>query len=235
MMIASPSVLGYAPLGLALGLSFCYGGLLDAVLLSGSLIVQNRHALSSLLDVQGAWKYAAYSAALFVGFQLVRLGFTTLDTHRWTGLGKAALFPCKTTHARLFPKRHAFTYSYLVVGIPVGWDGAAGGMVSSGVEEGASTFSRWFSFKRRTRKAWFNIDAADYLERGNRELGLRGKLDAFLRSQVSTFMPFWKFAINANQQGRGSFQIPSRIPCDGGEVSGLSFQPGVFLVSVRRR
>ncbi|KAL8910450.1 MAG: hypothetical protein Q9171_004244 [Xanthocarpia ochracea] len=34
---------------------------------------------------------------------------------------KPLLFPSKTSHTRLFPKKHSFTYSYLLVGIPVGW------------------------------------------------------------------------------------------------------------------
>ncbi|KAK5735211.1 hypothetical protein LTR17_008379 [Elasticomyces elasticus] len=31
------------------------------------------------------------------------------------------LLTSRTTHSRMFPKKHAFSYSYLLVGIPVGW------------------------------------------------------------------------------------------------------------------
>ncbi|KAK3360268.1 hypothetical protein B0T25DRAFT_565187 [Lasiosphaeria hispida] len=82
----------------------------------------------------------------------------------------------------MFPKKHSFSYSYLAVGVPVDWEGNAGGMVSVGVE-GESGLSSWFSLAPRTRQGWYTIDAGDYLERGNSKLGLRGKLDTYLRSQ----------------------------------------------------
>jgi len=31
----------------------------------------------------------------------------------------------------MFPKKHSFPYSYVVVGVPVGCEGAAGGMASA--------------------------------------------------------------------------------------------------------
>ncbi|KAH9900291.1 hypothetical protein F4778DRAFT_771489 [Xylariomycetidae sp. FL2044] len=79
------------------------------------------------------------------------------------------LFPCRTTHSRLFPTKHSFSYSYLLVGIPVGWDGVAGGMISA--------------TKKGDRQGWYHIDAADYLARGDGHLGLRGKLESYLLSQ----------------------------------------------------
>ncbi|KIH94162.1 hypothetical protein SPBR_05750 [Sporothrix brasiliensis 5110] len=94
----------------------------------------------------------------------------------WTGPGKPLLFPCITTHTRLIPKKHSFVYSYLVVGVPVGWTGVCGGIISvaaAGSEEE----------RKRHKKGWFHIDADDYLERGGGYLGLRGKLDAHLVSQ----------------------------------------------------
>ncbi|KAI4866740.1 hypothetical protein F4820DRAFT_457416 [Hypoxylon rubiginosum] len=88
----------------------------------------------------------------------------------WDGPGRPLLFPCQTTHTRFFPKKHSFSYSYLLVGIPIGWTGAAGGMISND-EHNTGV------------KGWYSINAADYLERGNGHLGLRGKLDAYLESQ----------------------------------------------------
>ncbi|KAI5927417.1 hypothetical protein F4810DRAFT_365931 [Camillea tinctor] len=88
----------------------------------------------------------------------------------WQGPGRPMLFPCQTTHTRLFPKKHSFVYSYLLVGVPVGWAGVAGDMISTGIGDGV-------------RKGWYNIDAADYLERGRGHIELRGKLDEYLQSQ----------------------------------------------------
>ena len=45
-------------------------------------------------------------------------------------------FPSRTTQTRLFPKSHSFSYSYLLVGIPVGWRGSVGGMLAA--DQGAS-------------------------------------------------------------------------------------------------
>ncbi|KAK5652464.1 hypothetical protein OQA88_10508 [Cercophora sp. LCS_1] len=94
---------------------------------------------------------------------------------RWDGPGKILLFPSRTTHSRIFPKKHSFSYSYLVVGVPVNWEGTAGGIVSVGTNNGG-LFS-WLS------KGWYTIDPGDYLDRGRAELGLRGKLDAYLQDQ----------------------------------------------------
>ncbi|KAI1416109.1 hypothetical protein F5Y13DRAFT_206131 [Hypoxylon sp. FL1857] len=88
----------------------------------------------------------------------------------WNGPGRPLLFPCQTTHTRLFPKKHSFVYSYLLVGIPVGWTGAAGGMISNDEHSTGAD-------------GWYKINAADYLERGSGHLGLRGKLNAYLESQ----------------------------------------------------
>lgn len=119
----------------------------------------------------------------YVTLQFLRSLWPRAETSTSQGPGRVLLFPSRTTHSRMFPKRHSFSYSYLVVGIPVGWQGRAGSMVSSGIERSQGALS-WLSLKPNSRKSWFDIDAADYLERGNRELGLRGKLDAYLKSQV---------------------------------------------------
>lgn len=117
-----------------------------------------------------------YALITLVIFQVARCLLATSTTAKWTGHGRVLLFPCKTTHSRLFPKTHSFVYSYLVVGIPVGWEGASGGMVSV-----SSSEQSWYS---RLKRGWFHVDPADYLHRGDRQLGLRGKLDAYLRTQV---------------------------------------------------
>lgn len=116
------------------------------------------------------------AAIALVIFQLARWLLGPSNTAPWTGRGKVLLIPGLTTHTRLFPEKHSFDYSYLVVGIPVGWEGISGGMVSS--------YSKKRSWLSLSRKGWYHINPEDYLDRGNGELGLRGKLDAYLRSQV---------------------------------------------------
>ena len=91
---------------------------------------------------------------------------------------KPRIFPCRTTHTRMFPKIHSFSYSYLMIGIPVGWRGTMSSMVSADLDMMHTSKST-----NRTHKGWFNIEAADYLARGGAHLGLRGKLHAYLKSQ----------------------------------------------------
>lgn len=91
---------------------------------------------------------------------------------------KPLLFPAKTTHTRLFPKKHSFTYSYLLVGIPVEWRGAVGSFFSANLPSGG------LSPKSLVNRPWFSIGAGDYLGRGDENLGLRGKLRSYLKSQV---------------------------------------------------
>ncbi|KAI1142481.1 hypothetical protein F5Y05DRAFT_402294 [Hypoxylon sp. FL0543] len=138
-------------------IALCYylvfGTLGDAILLAAWFLWTKRSLVLGLIEV-GYTEISVIVAALSV----------------WDGPGRPLLFPCRTTHARLFPKKHSFVYSYLLVGIPVGWTGAAGGMISND-EHGTRA------------SGWYKIDAADYLERGGGHLGLRGKLSAYLESQ----------------------------------------------------
>lgn len=139
---------------------------------------QSRGSPSSILSIAvGYLHYVVIAAGIFQGARSLLARSNSPEQH---DPGQAMLFPCKTTHTRTFPKKHSFDYSYLVVGIPVGWEGISGGLVSS-----SSTKSSWFS---QSTKGWFHVDPADYLERGNGHLGLRGKLDAYLRSQVRVSM-----------------------------------------------
>lgn len=142
---------------------------------SAALHWQSGTSASSILAI--AVGYLHYAVFLSTVFQIARsfLAKTTISSEQH-GPGQAMLFPCKTTHKRTFPKKHSFDYSYLVVGVPVNWEGSSGGLVSS-----FSTKQSWFS---TSNKGWFHIDPADYLERGNGHLGLRGKLDVYLQSQV---------------------------------------------------
>jgi hypothetical protein len=123
-------------------------------------------------------------STVFVCFQLYRYLNTLQQTSTPCRFPvKPMLFPCETAHQRLFPKRHAFAYSYLLVGIPVAWRGSVGGMISSDTEKKATSWmSRLFSLK--PQGAWYTVNGDDYLERGHVEGGLEEKLHRYLKSQV---------------------------------------------------
>ena len=91
---------------------------------------------------------------------------------------KPMLFPSRTTHTRLFPKVHSFSYSYLYAGIPIGWTGSAGTLLSADPMIGSKTVET-----RSVERTWFNVEGQDYLQRGHHPDGLAGKLKDYLRLQ----------------------------------------------------
>lgn len=91
---------------------------------------------------------------------------------------KPIIFPCRTSHTRIFPQKHSFSYSYLYVGIPVGWRGCVSSLLTADLKN-----LPWKG--QNPENGWFNVDSADYLARGDSMHGLRGKLDTYLESQVS--------------------------------------------------
>ncbi|KXT09487.1 hypothetical protein AC579_7822 [Pseudocercospora musae] len=80
------------------------------------------------------------------------------------------LIPSRTTHSRLFPQKHSFSYSYLLVGVPVGLQGRVANVLSIDSQ----------------RPAWFDVRSSDFLHRGNSELGLGEKLKRYLHAQGVT-------------------------------------------------
>lgn len=86
------------------------------------------------------------------------------------------LIPCRTTHTRLFPKKHSFSYSYLYVGIPVGWRGRSGTLLSADVNLLPELDRRY---------GWFHVSADDLLESSTANRGLEAKLSDYLENQVS--------------------------------------------------
>lgn len=122
--------------------------------------------------------------------------FRRSDTDIWQGPGKPYLIPCRTTHTRLFPKKHFFSYSYLTIGIPVGFNGCVNGMIEVD-EQQSSTFRGMFQFAKFFLQSWYRIQASDHFQRGHNELGLRGKLDNFLQFEVGVNFVDSPFA-NAN-------------------------------------
>ncbi|KAM7198041.1 Protein of unknown function (DUF1365) domain containing protein [Rhypophila sp. PSN 637] len=168
----------------ALALALLFGGLNPALLISLTLIrCPEIWAGRFGLDLfSTAAKLVGAAIPGFLVFQWFRQTWTWLETPKWDGPGKPLLFPGRTTHSRMFPNKHSFSYSYLVVGVPVGWEGNAGGMLSAGAKS-EHGLSSWFSLTPRLHKGWYNVDPADYLARGESKLGLRGKLDDYLRAE----------------------------------------------------
>lgn len=118
-------------------------------------------------------------ACLYVAALASRSSYTST----WQGPGKPYLIPCRTTHQRFFPKRHSFSYSYLSIGIPVGFEGSVNGMI--GVKE--SYIISWSNYLvgKRIPRSWYTVRASDHLQRDQDKLvGLRGKLDDYLQSEV---------------------------------------------------
>jgi hypothetical protein len=185
LTMAGPSAVPLTTLCAVGGYSIFYSGAFDAALLAFFSISRLWHSLTALVgpSLLQATKIVAAALATTVFASWTFRAVRTPDHPQWDGPGKVLLFPGRTTHSRFFPKKHSFSYSYLVVGIPVGWEGNAAGMVSVGVKK-QTGLSSWFSLDPRGRSGWFTVDASDYLERGKGELGLRGKLDAYLRTQV---------------------------------------------------
>jgi len=128
---------------------------------------------------------AVLPSAVAIGVSFLMLSALNRKAAKWRGFGRPFLIPCKTTHVRLFPQKHSFSYSYLVVGIPVGISGNFNGMILVSNEQ-CQAFMGFLS--KVLRGAWYNVNASDYLQRGFSDTGLRGKLDTYLRSQVSVYL-----------------------------------------------
>ena len=80
------------------------------------------------------------------------------------------LISSRTSHTRMFPQRHSFSYSYLFVGVPVG----VSGQLSTALSVDGSA------------RSWFHVDSADYLDRSRSEVGLGLKLKQYLHTQGVT-------------------------------------------------
>ena len=131
-------------------------------------------------------KYSLWGffGALLLSFLYFRLFLPKRESRNGTAVPngnygnlRPLVIPSRTSHARLFPKKHTFSYSYLLVGIPIGWRGSLGSLLSADLD----------SIEKdglRPRKGWFGVEAADYLHRGCDGHGLSGKLRTYLRTQV---------------------------------------------------
>ncbi|TVY33195.1 hypothetical protein LSUB1_G008058 [Lachnellula subtilissima] len=124
------------------------------------------------------------SATLWISLQVLRLyaGLNVYSSSADDFPAKPMFFPCRTAHTRMFPTKHSFSYSYLLAGIPVGWGGSAGGILSSDVENKPTSWCRKV-FSLKPYSSWFTVNGDDYFERGHVKGGLKEKLQNYLHNQ----------------------------------------------------
>ncbi|PYH93092.1 hypothetical protein BO71DRAFT_455824 [Aspergillus ellipticus CBS 707.79] len=83
-------------------------------------------------------------------------------------VGKPLFFPTMLSHTRMLADPYNYTYSYFLVGIPVGLRARIGTLLSIDTEGD---------------QCWFKIDQRHYLNPGDHSMGLKGKLHSYLRLQ----------------------------------------------------
>lgn len=174
---------------LPLGAIILFGKALDIAVLLLFGIFQNwvdiREFVNSYLNPTIVIDVGKAATALFVLLQLIRyiLGLSRPSSPSDDFPLKPMLFPCRTSHVRMFPTKHGFGYSYLLTGVPVGWKGSVGGMISEDDTEGQTPWhSRIFSLN--PGGTWYTVNGDDYLDRGHVDGGLKGKLQLYLEGQV---------------------------------------------------
>ena len=161
----------------------------DITLLIFFVLIRNWNTLhwyiNAYIDFAAVTVVTKVTASLFVLLQIIRY-FSCLQDKSCSLQGfpfKPLFFPCRTSHTRLFPKKHNFSYSYLLVGIPVGWEGSVGGMLSG---DDSRELPPWYSriLSLNPGSAWFTVHGDDHLGRGHASGGLQEKLRNYLQSQV---------------------------------------------------
>ncbi|TVY86113.1 hypothetical protein LAWI1_G008435 [Lachnellula willkommii] len=177
-----------SPALIALGLFSYFGTSTDLVMFFLFTVIRKQYAVLDFLDKFVNPAIVIYiisaSAALLIPLQILRLyaGLNACSSSTNDFPTKPMFFPCRTAHTRMFPTKHSFSYSYLLAGIPVGWGGSTGGMLSSDVEnKPVSWYRRLFSL--RPYSPWFTVNGDDYFERGHVKGGLEEKLQNYLHSQ----------------------------------------------------
>jgi hypothetical protein len=217
-------------IGVAAILSACYyllfGTANDAYVLVAVTLWKRWQKGQTLVPLWHDYSYdtqVLYSVVAALGvFYLIRrwcLSSTQGSSGQTAGPLRPLLFPCQTTHTRLFPKKHSFKYSYLMVGVPVDWQGNAGGMIATGPPNTA-------------RNGWYQIHSADYLQRGSGHLTLREKLDKYFLSQVRPSLTQLVFGVADFFTGRRPCSISLCIPCHCGQTARLPLQSCFILVFI---
>ena len=170
-----------------------FGNSSDLFLLLSFAMIRNREAFAEFLHLYinpiVVIDFVKAGAALYALFLIARFFIGLKEPSSPSGAfpAKPMMFRCRTSHTRLFPKKHNFSYSYLWVGVPVGWKGSVGGLLSSD-DPRETDSSPWYMrlcFLRRGG-TWFTVNGDEYLGRGHVDGGLEEKLQNFLQSQVCT-------------------------------------------------
>ena len=86
-------------------------------------------------------------------------------------IDKPLIIPGRISHTRIYPKHHAFSYSYLMVGIPIHSPNQGNWLLS--VDQ-----HPWWN------RGWLRVEAGDHLGRGGDKDGIYHKLQSYLESQV---------------------------------------------------
>jgi hypothetical protein len=174
---------------LPLAVVLFFGRAIDILLLFSFGIYQNwevvREFVNAYLNPAIVIDFAKAATALFILLQLTRyiLGLKRPSSPSDEFPVRPIFFPCRTSHVRMFPTKHGFGYSYLLTGVPVGWRGPVGGMISEDDgKERAPWYLRLLSLD--PGGAWYTVSGDDYLDRGHVEGGLQGKLRKYLEGQV---------------------------------------------------
>jgi hypothetical protein len=233
-LAASP--LAVAVLCCFVGYFAIFGAALDGLIVFAFLAWFKVDFLAHTWSHSNLTSYGSTAALIITSvIALSRVLNLVLSKPRFSHVGPARplFIPARTTHRRIFPEKHSFSYSYLLTGVPVGSRGSANGLLSVDVFSSLPTWVSLFWSK----KAWFDVSSDDYLQRGHDDGGLRGKLDKFLVSQVS-IMPLKLIALyqiaDFKRVGRGTVLVSSCLFGDGCEVPGLPLQSCLVLVPVLR-
>ncbi|TGO32606.1 hypothetical protein BHYA_0302g00040 [Botrytis hyacinthi] len=165
-----------------------FGSVSDISTIFAFSIIRNRHSflqsIQKYVDLSTIITIATSTSVLFSILQIIRYvrGLQVAPTNPDDQFLKPMLFPTKTSHLRLFPKRHGFSYSYLLTGIPIGWTGSSGGMISVDEKnDGLPLYRKLLSLQPMS--PWYVVDGDCYLERGHVSGGLEGKLKRFLHDE----------------------------------------------------
>ncbi|GLB09842.1 hypothetical protein AtubIFM57258_005771 [Aspergillus tubingensis] len=134
-----------------------------------------------LREILGLLIFLAVSSILFIFIRLVIAALLSqhLIVHnlhvRPDFLGRPLMFPAKLSHARRFPaiERYNYWYDYFMIGIPVGFRGRIGNLISIDNQPTSESI---------LEKCWFTIDPAYYLEPGSGDRTLEEKLHIFLHN-----------------------------------------------------
>ena len=172
-----------------LAVLWTFGSSIDLFLFSFFALVRNWDVVVEYvclyIGLDTAIGFAKVLLSLLILLQIIRSwrGLHAQKPHFKEGDLRPLFFPCTTSHTRLFPEKHTFAYSYLLVGVPVAWRGSVGGMISADVAK-KPWYSRWVSLKPDPGNTWYTVGPEDYLERGHVHLGLQGKLHRYLKNEV---------------------------------------------------